>query len=272
VNLAGLDRALRALGPYVEDVVLCGAWAWYVHRRCSGAATWLPKEFTRDVDCVSWETLALRGGARLQACLEAQEFVWAPRGDEIPPAALFAWPSIASPEVEIEFLAPARGDGSVRVVELQKGVTAQALRDVDILLDEPVRVRMDDGSPLAMELPYRGTFQIPKVGHFCIQKALIHRRRSVEQQIKDVFYVFDLINSVNGMAAAVLSDVVAAEGRWGAGVSALVELLHQRAREPRFLKALAEQFPTERRPLLPYVEHEIETWLGQLAFERAKLT
>ena len=44
MNLAGLDRALRALGPYVEDVVLCGAWAWYVHRRCSGAATWLPQE------------------------------------------------------------------------------------------------------------------------------------------------------------------------------------------------------------------------------------
>jgi len=263
VNLSSLDRALRALGPYVEDVVLCGAWVWYVHRRCSGAATWLPKEFTRDVDCVGRDTLALRGGALLQACLEAQEFVWAPRGDEIPPVALFAWPSIASPEVEIEFLAPARRDGSVRVVELQKGVTAQTLRDVDILLDEPVRVRMDDGSPLAMELPYRGTFQIPKVGHFCIQKALIHRRRSVEQQIKDVFY---------GMSAAVLSDVVAAEGRWRAGVSALVELLHQRAREPRFLKALAEQFPTERRPLLPYVEHEIETWLGQLAIERAKRT
>jgi len=63
----------------------------------------------------------------------------------------------------------------------------------------------------------------------------------------------------------VLSDVVAADRRWGAGVSALVELLHQRAREPRFLKALAEQFPTERRPLLPYVEHE-------LAFGRAKVT
>ena len=272
MNLAGLDRALRALGPYVEDVVLCGAWAWYVHRRCSGAATWIPEEFTRDVDCVGQETLALRGTAPLQVCLEAQEFVWAPRGDDTPPVALFAWPTIASPEVEIEFLAPARGDGLVRVVELQKGVTAQTLRDVDILLDEPVRVRIDDSSPLASELPYRGTFQVPKVGHFCIQKALIHRRRDTEQQVKDVFYVFDLINSVNGMSAAVLSDVVAAERRWGAGVSALVELLHQRAREPRFLKALAEQFPTERRPLLPYVEHEIETWLGQLAFERAKLT
>jgi len=149
VNLAGLDRALRALGPYVEDVVLCGAWAWYVHRRCSGAATWLPKEFTRDVDCVGRETLALRGTAPLQACLKAQEFVWAPRGDEIPPVSLFAWPSIASAEVEIEFLVPARGDGSVRVVELQKGVTAQTLRDVDILLDEPLRVCVDESSPLA---------------------------------------------------------------------------------------------------------------------------
>jgi hypothetical protein len=205
----------------------------------------------------------------LQACLEGQEFVWAPRGDEIPPVALFVWPTIRSAEVEIEFLAPARGDGSVRVVELQKGVTAQTLRDVDILLDDPVRVQIDDHSPLGVELPYRGTFQIPRLSHFCIQEALIHRRRNVEQQVKDVFYVFDLIHGINGLATAVLSDVAAAEPRWGAGVGALDQLLRQRASEPRFLRALAEQFPLERRPLVPYVEREIRTWLDQLAVQRA---
>ena len=270
MNLAGLDRALRALGPYVEDVVLCGAWAWYIHRRCSGAATWLPKEFTRDVDCVGRQSLAIRGSASLRACLSAQDFVWTPRGDVTPPVARFAWPTIESAEVEIEFLAPARGDGLQRVVELQKGVTAQALRDVDILLDEPVRVHIDDSSPLASELPYRGTFQVPRIGHFCIQKALIHSRRSAEQQVKDVFYVFDLIHRVNGLSTAVLSDVVAVERQWAAGVSALDQLLHQRASEPRFLRALAEQFPLERRPLVPYVEREIRTWLDQLAVQRAK--
>ena len=99
MNPAGLDRALRALGPYVEDVVLCGAWAWYVHRRCSGAATWLPREFTRDVDCVGRETLALRGSAPLRECLEAPGVVWAPRGGGISPVAPFALPALPSPHM-----------------------------------------------------------------------------------------------------------------------------------------------------------------------------
>lgn len=57
---AGLGRALTALGPYLEDIVICGAWAWYLYRRCLAPGRDLPTEFTRDLDCVGPERLPVR--------------------------------------------------------------------------------------------------------------------------------------------------------------------------------------------------------------------
>jgi hypothetical protein len=42
LNPEGLDRALRGLRPYLGDLVLCGAWAWYLYRRCFGSPAWIP--------------------------------------------------------------------------------------------------------------------------------------------------------------------------------------------------------------------------------------
>lgn len=60
MKLDGLDRALQALGPYLDDLVVCGAWAWYLYRRCLGPSGSMPGEFTRDLDCVGRERLPVR--------------------------------------------------------------------------------------------------------------------------------------------------------------------------------------------------------------------
>jgi len=263
MNPAGLDRALKALGPYLDDVIICGAWAWYLYRRCLAPPRWIPDEFTRDLDCIGRERLEVQD-AHLLDRLEAYDFEWVPRGSETPPVAHFAWPEQRRAEVVIEFLVPARGDASRRIVEMQPGLTAQALRHLEILTDEPLDLAIDDDSPLAREMEFRGTIKLPTVGCFVVQKALIHSRRGRDEQVKDLFYVVELLDRENGLSARCRREVVAADARWKGAVDQLVEMLDKRSRESRFLAALSEHYPVERRPPRAYFEREIRTWLEQL--------
>lgn len=266
MNPEGLDRALRGLRPYLGDLVLCGAWAWYLYRRCFGSPGWIPVEFTRDLDCIGPERLPVREET-VSAGMVRAEFKWAPRGEHPPPSS-FAWPSIERPDVEVQFLVPARGDGSRRVLELQQGLYGEALRDLEILLDHPVAIAIDDASPLAAELTFRGALRVPRVGHFAIQKSLIRARRDSEKQATDAFQVFDLIDRSNGLAETLLRDVVNARARWSGQVDRFVAHLEEQARSPAFLRRIADRYALERRPLVEYVEREIRSWLDRLAEAR----
>lgn len=271
MNAAGLDRALRALAPYLGDVIICGAWAWYLYRRCLAPPRWIPDEFTRDLDCIGRERLPVRD-AWLFERLTANDFEWVPRGSDTPPVAHFAWPDQKHAEIEIEFLVPARGDGSRRIVEMQPGLTAQALRHLEILTESPLRLTIDDESPLAGELEFRGSMRLPKVGHFVLQKAMIHAGRSRDQQVKDLFYVVELLDRENGLSVTCLEEVVAADARWKNAVDQLTHLIDRRAGEPPFLTALSEQYPVEKRPPRAYLEGELRTWLEQLQEARRRDT
>ncbi len=255
-----MDRALKALSPYLGDIVLCGAWAWYLYRRLLAPPGWMPAELTRDLDCIGRERLPVRG-APLSDRLEASGFECVPRGSGVPAASYFAWPDRRKPDIEIEFLVPARGAGTRRVVALQGALMAPALRHLEILLDAPLNLSIDDRSALGDELEFRGTVRVPRMGHFVIQKALIHGRREREDQVKDLFYVFDLVDSANGVADTVAQDVHDAEIGWQRGVAQLLDLLTRRAAEPAFLKLVAQQFPEEGRPTVAYMEHEIRDWV-----------
>ena len=204
----------------------------------------------------------------LAARLEAGGFLWTPRGTETPPAAAFTWVDTNQSEVEIEFLVPARGGHGTGIVEIQSPVTAQALRHVEILLDDPLRIVVDDASPLARELAFRGIVRIPRAGHFSVQKALMHRTRGRAKQIKDFFYVFDLVDSTNGLSDTVLDDVVRANARWRSQIALFGRTLGERAQEPSFLLGIAEQYPSERRPSVAYVGRELRLWLERLAEAR----
>lgn len=255
MNLEGLDRALKALGPYVGELVLCGGWAWYLYRRCLGAQGKVEAQFTRDLDCIGIRGLKVIGQPAAQLLRDAG-FQWSPQRGHEPPAARFAWPDPDRPLAEIEFLTPARGAGARPTEELQPGLVAQVLRHLDVLRESPLKLVMDDTSPLARELTFRGIVQVPQVGGFAIQKARIASQRSREQQVKDFFYVFDLLDPRNGLADRLLSDTVRAEPDWPEEVGAFVALLRRRVDEPVFLRGVAAQYPPEARPREAYVREE----------------
>ena len=216
--------------------------------------------FTQDVDCVGREQLPVRGRL-LWDSLGAFEFEWVPRGDDQPPAEKYVWPNQRRPDVEIEFLVPIGPDDPRRTVQIQDKIVAQGLRNLDILTDRPLEIRVDEGSPLAGELVFRGTMSVPRVGHFAIQKGLIHEGRNREQRIKDVAYVFDLLDGGNGLADRVLEDVLAAREPWGDAVERFRTLIRARLDDHRFMLQVAAQFPVEGGATPRYIREEVAGWL-----------
>jgi len=267
LKTSGLIHSLETLKPYLGDLVICGAWAWYLYRKYLGRGNRLPQDFTRDLDCASSGRIPVRG-TPLAGQLDAAGFKWVPQGDDIPPVAHFRWPTIDHPDVEVQFLTPVRGDGSRRVIEVQEQVTAEALRNLDILLDNPLSLdvdEVDEGSS------FRGKVKVPRVGHFVVQKALIFEGRSSGDRAKDFAYVFDLIDSAHGFAESVAKDVLAAEkGTWSAEARRFEERLKREFASPAFLRAIGNQWPLEDRPPLKYLEREVELWLQRL--DRARRT
>jgi hypothetical protein len=266
VNNQGLVRALNALRPYLGHIVICGAWAWYVYRHYLGRPLEHTAVFTRDLDCVTPTRLPVMEGVGLLESLETADFVWVPKGSDNPPAAVFVWPRPRAAEVEVEFLAPARGSGTSRVVSIQPNITAQALRDLDILLEDPMVVELDERSVEAGGSSFQGAVRVPRLAHFSIQKALIFPRRQAEDQAKDLAYVFDLIDSTNKLADQLLGDVVRAHASGhDKEVQRFREVAGRQFASPAFVKKVVEQIPPERRPLSAYAEREVAGWLARLA-------
>ena len=141
---------------------------------------------------------------------------------------------------------------------------------VDLLRTEGVTLRSPYSSGIQGSRYIPTEIRLPSMGHFVIQKGLIHSRRDRNQQVKDLFYVIELLDRAHGLSARCRDEVVAADVRWSSRVDQLIEVLDRRVGETRFLTALAEQYPLERRPPNEYVEREIRTWLEQLQEARVR--
>ena len=260
MNPRGFVHALNALAAYLDDLVICGAWAWYVYRKYLGTTGQLPTDFTRDLDCVSPNHVAVRQGRKIVQHLEASGFEWAPRGDD-PAASYFNWPSVQEPEVEIEFLTPKRGSGEQRIVAVQEDLNAQTLWHLDILLSEPLEIELAEHSEDPEGPAFRGKVRVPRIGHFVVQKGLIPGRRTSSEQVKDLFYVFDLIDSESGLAQTVHEDVLRASAKgWKGETARSIATLKQQFEPPYLLTRIVEQFPQERRPPRRYLQEEARRW------------
>jgi hypothetical protein len=67
-----------------------------------------------------------------------------------------------------------------------------------------------------------------------IQKALIYTQRSHDERIKDMFYVFDLIDRENSLAWRCVDDVAPGDVKWSKEVDEFIRLLQRRAAKPAF--------------------------------------
>lgn len=252
MRVRGFIRVLQALQPRLGDVVLTGGWAWYVYRKYLTAESSIPGEFTLDVDVVLPRQLRAIG-PNLDELLQNANFEVEVEGDEGPTVSRHSWPSSKTPEAVVEFLTPARAAGMDGTLEVS-GVLAQQLRFLDLLLDDPLTLDLDERAPGES---FKGPVRVPRVGMFVLQKALTYKRRKFkEKKYKDLFYIFDLADSSRNLTGNIVADLaVCFAKRGGRWVSRAAQSLENDCGRPEddAIGRVRDQIPEERRPSRRYV-------------------
>lgn len=108
-------------------------------------------------------------------------------------------------DVEIEFLADQTGSNSEIVLEVQKGLHAEALRFISILIENVTEVAIDD--PLSVGHPFPLSVKVPTPAAYIFHKGLVFtRRKDPEKKAKDLYYIFDIITGCNQIMPAIMDD------------------------------------------------------------------
>jgi hypothetical protein len=189
-------KAVKALGPYLGDLVVIGGWA---HRlfglHAMARAPGFQPLMTEDADIAAPLRMQKKGES-IAALLKREGFAETFFGDETPPVSEYR---IGDEDggLYLEFLVPLIGsehrrDGSRKATATVAGVSAQKLRYIDIAIAEPWTVRLSDqkGYPLGRAgLDVR----IANAASYLAQKLLVFRERKPDKQAKDLLYIHDTL-------------------------------------------------------------------------------
>jgi len=246
-----LTGALKALGPYLDQVVVVGGWVPYLYAACERASASSVLLRTRDVDLAVPRTVP-RLAKSLDQQFEEAGFACEFRSLGTPPVTAYVGRHEGA-EVEIELITNAQGDSEgVRIV--QHGLSAQELRYVSVLLDNKWDVPLQE----LTEGELTGHVWVPTPAAFVFHKALAHKRRTdALKSEKDLYYIFFVLDAFGAWRAwmrAEMPKLAASSPAWfarclqdlaavfedptSAGVDALV---HQRP-ATAFPGMNAEQF------------------------------
>jgi hypothetical protein len=184
-----LVTALKALGPYLDDVVLVGGWAFRLYAQRVAANSELIALATHDADLALPRMLARRPQT-LRESLEAGGFTPEYSGDQSPPVSHFVLDS-AGVDFYVEFLVAETGRPAAPTVSIS-GVTAQRLRYLDLLTinTRPIELSRATGfdtgnSPVVV--------RVPNPAAFLAHKLLVLDKRRPDKQLGDIVYIHDTL-------------------------------------------------------------------------------
>lgn len=193
-TIEGVDHqllaTLTALGDYLDDVVLVGGWVPHIYSLMWPSEGPIELRRTFDVDAAVQAGLPVRGGSRLDAQLTRQGYVVHLGGISGPAAQVFVNPENED-LLDIEFLCPLTGAGQVPTLQIQEGVVAQALRYLNILLDNAIPVAL--GGQLRGGHTVKLRIRVPTPGAFIYHRGLAFVERNRPQMRgKDLYYVYEI--------------------------------------------------------------------------------
>lgn len=183
-----LNDVLRAcidpLRPYLGQLVVAGGWVPYLYTRLYEGSVANAPLLTTDFDVAVVRRGLIEGKVTLDESILSSGFAYDFASLDNPPVVRYVKSLENGSQAEIEFITDAAG--AAGRVEVIGSVNAQALQDVDLLLDRPwVR-------PLAKigELG-EGELRLPRPSRFVVHKVLVAPRRGRwEKTAKDLYYAF----------------------------------------------------------------------------------
>ena len=214
-------KVAEVLQPWLPAVVIAGGWAHRLHRlhALAEAPPYLPL-MTRDVDVALGPGPSL-DEANMRERLPASDFKEEMSGKDRPPVTHYQIGTVEH-TFYVEFLTPLVGsengrDGTPDITERIRGVSAQKLRHLDVLLLDPWLVKIGSGNGFPLEQPV--TLRVANPAAYIAQKLLILGRRKRDDRPRDVLYVHDTLQTFAGH----LGDV---HDAWVTKVAPNVHLRH----------------------------------------------
>ena len=190
-------RIIKALRPYLDQLVIGGAWC---HRLLHFHLLATPPQFTplmsEDADIVTPEQLPRRSPSIAEA-LKAAGFRPSFTGSDRLPVTKY-YPHENAKGLYVEFIAPLRGGGYTRKGEpddilMVSGITAAKLRYVELLLFDPWQLDLTErhgfhvgGDSIVV--------QVANPTSYLAQKVLtLGRRQNPLKKPKDALYIYDTL-------------------------------------------------------------------------------
>jgi hypothetical protein len=225
--LRDFGAMVAALGEYRSVAVLTGGFVSWVYQHMPAfSAPPMPALLTTDVDWTVPARLPILGERTLAARLADSGFVVVRSTDTTPEVQRYQHRRFGDRDlapVYGEFLAPLRGSATrkgedLRVRRVQAGLTAQALRYLDLLLDDPVSFDAAALPGLGLAEPH--LIRVPRPAAYVLQKLLSWEERSPAKRDKDAAYLHEVALTTRGGWTDIRRDVERIEassherGRW----------------------------------------------------------
>jgi len=189
--MSGLYKALIILSDYLPEIVVGGGWAPFLYNRYLFRNRQREPVFTRDIDFMVNPKIPIIGQKTVDQLLVEAGLSTKFKSREDPPVIHYEG-TIDGSDVEIEFLTDQIGSKPDAVLEVQKGLHAEALRYVSLLVENTMVLIIDDTD--LMNAPAKLTVKVPTPAAYIFQKGLIFkRRRDHQKRAKDLYYIFDIL-------------------------------------------------------------------------------
>ena len=211
-DLLSLLKAMEVLAPYLDEIVIVGGWVPFLYNRYGQMSSPHPLLRTMDIDVVVPRRVKERGRLTIDELLLRAGYEARIYGSDVPVVKY----ELASPVTEIEFITPEIGKPGKAVLTVQRGLTAQALRYVQILLENTKKIKISDtmyGSDISLVVT------VPLPGAFIYQKGLTlspGSHRSSAKVDKDLYYIFSFVDSFRGLRDPIPAEINSLRSRYAA--------------------------------------------------------
>ncbi|MCP4628439.1 MAG: hypothetical protein GY850_33755 [bacterium] len=191
----GLLKTLTVLRPYLPQIVIGGGWAPFLYYRYLAKNHEHTPVLTRDIDFMVGHQVPIVGPQTIDEILTKEAKLTTAFKNLDNPAVIHYEGTIDGVEVEIEFLTDQTGSQEERVLIVQKGLHAEALRYVSIIIENTLLLEIDNAESAQGDGPL--IVQVPKPAAYIFQKGLsFPARRDKQKASKDLYYIFDILAKI----------------------------------------------------------------------------
>jgi hypothetical protein len=208
----GLLKTLAVLRPYLPQIVIGGGWAPFLYYRYLAKNREHTPVLTRDIDFMVRHRVPIVGPQTIDEILIKEANLTLAFKNLDNPAIIHYEGTIDDVEVEIEFLTDQTGSQEAKVLVVQKGLHAEALRYVSIIVENTMPLQIDDMESVRVEAPL--IVQVPNPAAYIFQKGLsFPARRNKQKAFKDLYYIFNILAGIPEEYSSIIRDFGVLSGK-----------------------------------------------------------